>query len=95
LISGGKLIILEVLGDKSFRDNLVFYSKIIKKYGLIRALWQLCYNKLSSPRLKKHSLKEKRLRLEDFKKRYESLLPGSDTEVINGIFGLLIWSKKL
>jgi MoaA/NifB/PqqE/SkfB family radical SAM enzyme len=94
LISGGKLIILEVLGGKSFRDDIVFHSKIIKKYGLPRALWQFCYNKLSSPRLKKHLLKEKRLKLEDFKKRYESLLPGSNIEVINGIFGLLVWNKS-
>lgn len=91
---GGRLVILDTLGKRPRKDNFLSYFKIIRKYGILKPLGRFLYGKYFPTLLKKHLSKEEYITFNDFKNRYEPLLPGSEAEVVNGVFGLLIWPKK-
>lgn len=46
-----------------------------------------------SARVSRHKKREAHLTFEQFKRRYEAVLPGARAEVRHGIFGYLVWKK--
>lgn len=94
LAKGGQIVIVDHLIGGSIKNSCLYFLKVIQNYGLWKCFHAFLDSKfLPKSRLRKHLSRETHMTYEDFKNRYGALLPGAQIEIINGVFGFLVWTK--
>lgn len=91
---GGQIVVLEYLRTENIFRQLKFQLAFLRKYGVKKYKETFLDNLFLATNLRKHLAEEKNISYSWFKQEYWRYLPGAQVDIINGIFGLLIWNKK-
>ncbi|MFA6030847.1 MAG: radical SAM protein [Elusimicrobiota bacterium] len=93
LAPGGRVLIVDSLSGRGLVGRLVFFSQLLRVGGPLRFARAVLSRLRGGGLLERHQAREIELGLEDFRRRYEELLPGASVSVRHGLFGYLLWSR--
>lgn len=91
LADGGRIIIVDYVLDNNFRGILWFFSRLFFTVGPAQFSRLIAGILKRTSMLGRHLGSEERFSLDDFKRRYEKLLPGAKISVKHGIYAYLVW----
>ncbi|OIO04015.1 MAG: hypothetical protein AUJ51_02740 [Elusimicrobia bacterium CG1_02_56_21] len=93
LAPGGKIIIVDQVLHKNAAGVLEFMARLLFTLGPARCAGLLAGGLKGAALLRRHLDREEKFSLQDFKRRYEKLLPGAAIRPRYGIFAYLEWTK--
>ncbi len=94
LADGGRIIIVDSVLDHNFKGILWFFSRLFFTIGPIGAFRLLAGGLKRTSMFGRHMGREEKFSLDDFKRRYEKLLPGAEISIKHGVYAYLVWEGR-